>query len=154
MNQYEEASFLQRVEEYNSLLGYIKYQDHGSFYLMPVAWWILDYKAYDPIGSAEDNSDFRNNIFTVSDSNMNGFIEAIQADQIDTNSLKKLIKDFKEKYAGSSISLSFYIDLDKKIYVSSFSDIETEEYLPDSTWTGKFDAPTTYLPEELSALFE
>lgn len=37
----------ERLED-NYLLGGIKFKSKYNIYLMPIAWWILNYKKYDP----------------------------------------------------------------------------------------------------------
>ncbi|QEE50340.1 hypothetical protein FUA48_12355 [Flavobacterium alkalisoli] len=69
------------------------------------------------------------------------FFKAIDEFKLDPDSvnLKKYDPD---------ILLQFYIDFDSKLYISYFDDIILEEYVPDNTWTGKFDNALKYLPQE------
>ena len=131
------------------LLGCVKYKNNFSFYLMPIAYWILNYAKYDPSYNPDDWKDgnvFRDDILNVSDENMNPFIQSIEIDKIDLNFVA-----FKE-YSFADIFL-FFIDFNSKIFISYFDDIEIEEYLPDEKWIGKFDNPLNYLPEELKVYF-
>ena len=131
------------------LLGCVKYKGNFSFYLMPIAYWILNYAKYDPGYNPHDCKDgnvFRDDILNVSDKNIEGFFQSIKVDKIDFNSLS-----FKE-YNYAEIFL-FFVDFDSKIFISYFDDIEIEEYLPDEKWIGKFDNPLNYLPKELKVYF-
>jgi hypothetical protein len=105
----------------NYLLGAIKYQGDYNFYLMPIAWWILNYHKYNPNYDATKREEpFRNNVLNVTDSKIDDFVESI----------------------------------DSKRFVSSFPDIEVEDYLPDSSWQGIFGNPVEYLPDELKRVLD
>ncbi|THU39404.1 hypothetical protein FAM09_12935 [Niastella caeni] len=131
------------------LLGCVKYKNNLSFYLMPIAYWILNYAQYDPYYNPEDWKDgivFRNDILNVNDESIGSFIEAIQDYKIDLDSI-----DIK-KYNFNDI-FYFFIDFHSKTFISYFDDIEIEKYLPDEKWVGIFDTPLKYLPQELSVYF-
>jgi len=135
-----------RLED-NYLLGYIKYKDVGAFYLMPIAYWILNYvkynSQYDP---RECPSVFRNNILNVTDDAILGFLSSIQEDKVLFGDFQIAVHYVAKEFA----SLYFYIDFDNKLFVNGFVDIEAEEYLPDESWNGQVDDPNNYLPDEFS----
>ncbi|WP_298738823.1 hypothetical protein [uncultured Chitinophaga sp.] len=119
----------QKFEE-NFILGCIKYNDQCSLYLMPIAYWILNYKKYDPTyDPSKWDFVFRNNILIVSDESIDQFMTAIQADKVTSNELTQ----------SEIASMSFYIDFDSKVFVSSFSDVQVEDYLPHDGWQGLYD---------------
>lgn len=150
---YHQSDIFERIEHYNALLGCIKINNEYNFYLMPVAWWILNYKKYDPAHSTHANFDFRNNIYTVTDSNIGNFIQSISADKISAAELQQITNTYKNTNEQYYSYLSFYIDFDKKLYVNGFYNIELEKYLPEK-WKGKSGNPTNYLPRNLFVLFE
>jgi hypothetical protein len=135
----------------NYIIGCIKYNNNFEFYLMPIAWWILNHEKYDPNYKASEwEYVFRNNVLNVSQNKVNDFFKAIEVDKISLNELTEIIElNDKNNYDY----LNFFIDFDKKEYINGFYDIEVEDYLPDETWTGKFDEPKKYLPDELQKLW-
>ncbi|MDH7463536.1 hypothetical protein QEG73_19705 [Chitinophagaceae bacterium 26-R-25] len=133
--------------ENSYLLGCVKYKGNFTFYLMPIAYWILNYAKYDPAYNPNDWNDvFRDNILNVDDDKIELFINSIDTDKIDI-----VLGDVKE-HKLQDIFL-FFIDFDLKLFISYFDDISIEEYLPDNTWTGRFDNPVGYLPESLQSDF-
>ncbi len=144
-------SIKERLSE-NYIIGCIKYNGNYYFYLMPIAWWIINYEKYDPsiLNSKERISNFRNGVIVVADGQTDNFIKSIREDEISLQELKEIIL-FDGK--GNYDYLNFFIDFDKKEYINGFYDIEVEDYLPDETWTGKFDEPKKYLPDELQKLW-
>lgn len=138
-------SIKQRLEE-NYILGCIKHQNEYQFYLMPIAWWILNHEKYDPNYNPNDwQYIFRNNVFNVTDDQFDQFFESISEDQISISEVKSIIKNFSEEYS----EITFFIDFDKREYISTFDYIEVETYLPDETWIGKYDNPTDYIPKNI-----
>jgi len=152
MKSFDESTFIEKIENYNSLLGCIYSNGNYNFYLMPVAWWILDYKKYDPEHSSDNNSQFRNNIYTLTESNKNQFIESIKEDKISIEDIKSINEHYKGTDDIYYSRLSFFISFDNNIYINGFYDLELEDYLPEK-WTGKFDEPIKYLPIELQKLW-
>jgi hypothetical protein len=143
----------QRILE-NHLLGGVKYEENFYFYVMPVAWWILDYGKYSPsiLNSKERQINFRNGIVVVTGNNIKPYLESIQEYRLTQKELSEIIYEIDEKYPEEGYGhLNFFIDFDKKEYVNGFYDIELEDYLPDESWKGKFDEPLTYLPRHLQA---
>jgi len=138
-----------RLED-NALLGYMKFSELGSFYLMPIAYWILNYSKYDPTYNPKEWAFvFRNNILNVRAENTSDFFSSIEQDKIPFVELEEAIRNKLE-----GIALSFYIDFDSKLFVSAFENIEVETYLPDDTWKGKFDNPLLYLPADVKMNLE
>ncbi|HEX8461576.1 MAG TPA: hypothetical protein VF623_09105 [Segetibacter sp.] len=132
----------QKFEE-GYILGYIKYNEQCNMYLMPIAYWILNYKKYDPSYNPENwEFVFRENILIVNDSNVENFIKAIEVDKIYPYDLTK----------SNPANVVFYVDFDVKLFVSSFNEIEVEDYLPDKDWQGKYDNPTKYLAAQCKIL--
>lgn len=135
----------QRLQE-NYIVGCIKYKNTYHFYLMPIAWWILNYEKYSPsILQDVSRQDFRSGALNVTNDKLEPFLTAILEDQISIPEVKSIIEDFSEEYS----EILFFIDFDRKEYISAFCDIEIEPYLPDETWTGKFESPTDYLPKNI-----
>jgi hypothetical protein len=129
------------------LLGCIKYKNDFTFYLMPIAYWILNHNKYDPYYNPNDwEYVFRDNILNVDDDKVEGLLKSIDIDKID------LTNEEVKEYGMGNIFL-FFIDFDWKFFVSYFPDISVEEYLPNEKWIGKFDNPIGYLPQNLQMHF-
>ncbi|MET0637367.1 MAG: hypothetical protein ABWZ25_15155 [Chitinophagaceae bacterium] len=125
----------QKIEE-GYILGGIRYSEQCNFYLMPIAYWILNYKKYDPHYNPKDwEFTFRDNLLIITDNDIRDFIKAIEVDKIDSSELTNV----------KILNIVFYIDFNIKLFVSSFSDIDVEEYLPQDDWEGIFDNPIKYL---------
>lgn len=133
--------------ENNYLLGCIRYKEAYNIYLMPIAWWILNYKKYDPGYNPQDWQDvYRDNILNVSKDVVDDFIRSIEVDKVDFTEFSMAIRDIPLKYKR----LYFFIDFDNNLFVNGYYDnIEMEEYLPDEEWEGKVDDPRNYLPKDL-----
>jgi hypothetical protein len=144
--------------ENNYLLGCIKYNDQYTLYLMPIAWWILNYEKYDPeypskrksvsyesgYGISKPEPVFRDNVLNVTDERIEGYLSSIKDDKLIFEDLKFILKDVSEEYR----QVYFFIDFDNKIFINGFFDIGVEEYLPDLTWKGEAGEPINYLPSE------
>ncbi|UKB82439.1 hypothetical protein LF887_15655 [Chryseobacterium sp. MEBOG06] len=138
-------SIEQRLDE-NYILGCIKHNDKYQFYLMPIAWWILNYEKYSPsILQDISRQNFRNGALNVTDDKLFSFFGSISEDQVSVSEANSIIKNFTEEYAG----ITFFIDFDKKEYISIFDYIEVETYLPDTTWIGKYANPIDYIPKNI-----
>jgi|GEM_PF-1211566 len=141
-----------RIED-NYLLGCIRSQQKDELYVMPLAWWILNYTKYSPNEEAinrEDKFVFRDNIYNVTDDKIGIFLNSINEDRVNINELIKV----KDSLSSEFLKFLFYIDFDKKIFVSSFCDIDVEDYLPDSNWEGKIDDVYKYLQGEIKVFYE
>ena len=124
------------------LFGCVKYKNKYEFYLMPVVYWVLNHAKYNPKYNPDDwEYVFRDNVLNVTDDNIEPFIKAIEVDKIDIDSVKMADYRFMDIFL-------FFIDFDSKIFISYFDDIDIEEYIPN-LWTGKFEDPINYLPENL-----
>lgn len=133
------------------LLGYIQHADNGDFYLMPIAWWILNYKEYDPNYDPEQWKDvFRDNTLNVDDENIQNFMNSISSDKIRVNELIATLKNIPSHY----VDLFFFIDFDSKFLVSSFIEVQVKEYLPNDQWKSEIANPIDRLPNDLKYLFE
>lgn len=131
------------------LFGCVKYKGDYHIYLMPIAWWILNYQKYDPTYDPNKwNFVFRDNILNVENDKIDDFIHSIKDDRLDTNELR-----FSSGMQKRNMHLFFFIDFDSKLFVNGFPDIEVEEYLPNENWGGKFGEPLNYLPEGLKSFF-
>lgn len=138
-------SIKQRLDE-NYIIGCIKFKNKYDFYLMPIAWWILNHEKYDPSYKSEEwEYVFRNNILNVLNNQIEDYLNSIQEDKISETDYKSINENFSKEDA----QVYFFIDFDKKIYVSSFSDIEVEDYLPDDTWVGKYENPLDHIPKNI-----
>ncbi|REC62491.1 hypothetical protein DRF65_10385 [Chryseobacterium pennae] len=138
-------SIEQRLDE-NYIPGCIKHKDEYQFYLMPIAWWILNYAEYSPsILQDISRQNFRNGAFNITDDKIDPFFISISEDQISIPEVKSMIENFTEEYSA----ITFFIDFDKKIFISAFDYIETETYLPDETWNGRYGNPTDYIPKSI-----
>ncbi len=135
----------QRLDE-NYLLGCIKHKDKYQFYLMPIAWWILNYEKYSPsILQDISRQNFRDGALNVTDDKVDLFFTSITEDKISLSDVKSIIENFTGEYS----EITFFIDFDKKEYISIFDYIEVETYLPDKTWVGKYGSPTDYIPTDI-----
>lgn len=74
-------------------------------------------------------------------------------DQISLNDLKSIIFKYRNNEYDNYDELLFFVDFDKCVYITNFSEIEVEKYLPEK-WTGKTDDPLKYLPDDLKCLWE
>lgn len=136
-------SIKEKIEE-GYLFGCIKYKRSWNVYLMPVAYWILNYTKYDPQYNPNDWEEvFREHIYIVTDQLIEKYIEVIQKDSIGSEELRNV--NFNKKEAFFEV----YIDFDCKVFTNSFDYIELQDYLPDSNWIGKYENPVSYLPEQL-----
>ncbi|MEO6228978.1 MAG: hypothetical protein ABJB11_09710 [Ferruginibacter sp.] len=136
----------ERLEE-DYIPGCIKYKDEYQYYIMPIAWWILDYAKYDPSILTDDTFNFRNGVYTVTDNEIEKYLDSISVDKISVSEVKSISENFSEEYSR----ITFLIDFDKKLYISGFDDIEIEAYLPSSSWIGKFDwNPGNYISSNFS----
>lgn len=126
----------------NYLFGAIKYNNISNIYLMPIAWWILNYKKYDPFYEPHKwDYVFRNHIYNVNDDLVDSFLKTIEEDKVSFKDVKLL----RESTSNEKLELYFFIDFDRKEFVSSFADIEIEDYLPDSNWVGISGNPIIFL---------
>jgi hypothetical protein len=140
---------IRRLKE-DHLLGYIKCNQVYTLYLMPLAWWILNYSKYDPSYNPKTFSYiFRDNILNVSDNEVEKFIRSIAGDKVNPEDFD-LAVDIPANYK----SLGFFVDFDDKVFINGLYDnVEIEEYLPDETWTGKMGFPLEHIPEDLRKPF-
>ena len=141
-----------RIEE-DYLLGCIRYEQKDLLYLMPLAWWILNYTDYSPDEEAinlESGFVFRDNIYNVSDDKIETFINSIKEDQVSISELIKIKNSLPEEF----LKFQFFIDFDKKVFISSFTEIDLEEYLPDNDWQGKIDFVYNYLNGEIKVFYK
>jgi hypothetical protein len=142
---------LKKRFENNYLLGCIKYLGRYELYLMPIAYWILNYKKYDPeYDPAKWESVFRDNILNVTDGEITGYLNSITGDKLNLEDMESIMKDGSPEYR----QLYFFINFDNKKFVNGFYDIEVEEYLPDQNWDGESGNPIDYLPNELKRVVE
>lgn len=138
----------QKLEE-NYLVGCIKYKGNYQFNLMPIAWWILNYGKYSPsIFNDSARQSFRNGVINVLDARIEDYLNSVSEDRITSEDIKSAFADVSEEFR----QIYFFIDFDKKEYISAFEDIEVETYLPDESWTGKFEDPLEYIPNEILGL--
>jgi hypothetical protein len=140
---------IEKKIERDYLFGCIKYKGKYEIYLMPVAYWILNSLKYDPTYNPKEwEFVFRGNVLNVTDDNVADFVKAVAVDKIDLNidvpHLQVLSKEHVQFY--------FFIDLDEKLLVSSFPEIEVEDYLPDN-WTGISDNPLRFVPKNIKDIF-
>jgi hypothetical protein len=145
-------SELQRKFKENYLVGCIKYKGILNVYLMPIAYWILNHEMYDPeYDPSQWKSIFRDNILNVTDDKIEDFLKSV------ANKMLKLDDDIKAEIISIPPEykrIQFYIDFDKKIFISGFVDIEVENYLPDLNWNGELGVPSDFLPNEIKRAFE
>jgi hypothetical protein len=141
----------------NYILGCIKYKENYNFYLMPIAWWILNYAKYSPsiLENKERATNFRNGVLVVNKESIKPYLKSIEEDKLANKELIEIINEINKKYPEERYSyLNFFIDFDKEEYINGFYDIELEDYLPDDTWNGKFDEPLKYLPSNLQKYWD
>jgi hypothetical protein len=134
--------------ENNYLLGCIKYKGQYDLYLMPIAWWILNHKKYDPeYDPKEWETIFRGNILNVTDENVEALIINIEEDKVNLDELRSVVPNISSEFRR----IIFFVDFDSKLYVENFCEIDLESYLPDSSWEYMLDYPVNFLPKELSS---
>jgi hypothetical protein len=103
-------SIQQRLDE-NYIPGCIKYKGEYQFYLMPIAWWILNYAQYSPsILQDLSRQNFRNGAFNITDDKIDLFFISISEDQISIPEVKSMMEHFPEEYS----KITFFIDFDEK----------------------------------------
>jgi hypothetical protein len=136
----------------NYLVGCIKHKGVLNVYLMPIAYWILNHEKYDPeYDPSKSKSVFRDNILNVTHDKIEDFVKSVAKYLLNLDDeIKSEIKSTPPEYKR----IQFYIDLDKKIFISGFVDIEVEDYLPDSSWRGELGFPSEYVPIEIKSVFE
>lgn len=139
----------QKIEA-NYLLGSVLYNGMLYFYMNPLAYWIMDAKGYDPTYVATDSqeSSFRDGIFVVDSNNAELYLKAIEQDKI---SLSEIVQHLPE--LGTELTLYFLVDFDGKRFVSAYSDVEIEKYIPHG-WQGILDYPVNYLPDDVKNIWE
>lgn len=141
---------IRKVEE-NYLFGAIKYNNLLNIYLMPMAWWVLNYSKYNPSYKAKDGGViFRDNIDNVTDDKIDNFMKSIDVDKVSLDEVRSTLKFVEEEF----VAFYFFIDFDNKIFINGVYDIELERYLPDETWKGRYANPLNYVPEEVKVIFE
>lgn len=138
----------QKIES-NYLLGAVCVNGNLSFYMNPLAYWIMNTKAYDPTYNPNNSlgPPFRNGVFIVDNSNIEPFLEAIEPDRISIEEVIQYIPEF-----GEELTLYFLIDFDNKLFVNGYVDVEIEKYVPQD-WEGISDNPLNYLPNEVKAIW-
>lgn len=139
----------ERIEN-DYLFGGIKLNNTVEVYLMPIAWWILNYKMYDPFYDPNAWKEaFRDHIYNVTDDQIDKFVFSIKDDKLSLNDSVSLVNEIsiEDRF------LYFFVNFDEKIFINGFSDISLENYLPDNSWLGIFDSPSKYLPLELKDIF-
>jgi hypothetical protein len=130
MNQEKISELRQR----DFLLGAIKLKGNITYYLSPIAYWIMDYKSYDPDYNPNEHSDiFRDNLLQVNTDNADLFLRAMQRDLVEIDTIKAFNVNNKEK----TIKLQFLIDFDNSVFTSTFFDIDIHEYI-SKDWEGIF----------------
>lgn len=145
-------SEIKRKFSENYLVGCIRYKGALNVYLMPIAYWILNHEKYDPeYDLSKSKSVFRDNILNVTDDRIDDFFKSVakyllHLDDEIKSEIKSILPEYKR--------IQFYVDLDKKIFISGFVDIEVEDYLPDSSWSGELGFPGEYVPVEIKSVFE
>jgi hypothetical protein len=90
-------------------------------YMVPSAWFIIDYPRYDPsiTGSRERSGDFRDGVLVVDDSTVEDYLKSMQEDAVSLDELQAYLPEKKE-----SLQPIFLIDFDSHRYVSWFFDID------------------------------
>jgi hypothetical protein len=140
-------TIIERLEQ-DFLLGFVKYNDTYELYLMPLGYWILNYKKYDPTYNPDDwEFIYRDSILNVTEHEIEAFMNAINQDRISLSELNKVLSANPERKFDYIYIL---IDFDQQLFVSAFPEVEIENYLPDNTWNGLFDSPISFLPEEIT----
>lgn len=133
--------------ENSFLFGCIKYQDNYTFYLMPIAYWILNYSKYDPTYRSSDwGATFRDDVLNVEEENTESFLKAIKIDKLEAD----IVRSAKNELANVFL---FFIDFDSKTFVNYFNDVSAEDYLPNEEWIGRFDDPMECLPIGILLMF-
>jgi hypothetical protein len=122
----------------NYLLGAIRFEGGYSFYLMPIAYWILNYGKYDRSFEARNRGlVFRGNIYNVDDKMIVTFLKAIGEDKISNEEARKLIED--------GVRMVFFVDFDSYLFIDGFREIILDDYMPNEKWQVKVDEPIKFM---------
>jgi hypothetical protein len=130
-------------------LGAVQTEGKVSFYLNPLAYWIMDYKVYDPTYRPDDwpGPRFRNDLLQVDESTVVPFLNAMAPDEVTLESIIQHLPAF-----GETLVPLFLIDFDNRLFVNGYGESRLEDYIP-SGWKGIFDNPINYLPEPIRQIW-
>ncbi|BAV08644.1 hypothetical protein SAMN05421788_101103 [Filimonas lacunae] len=128
--------------DHNYLLGAIRFEGSYSFYLMPIAYWILNYGKYDRSFEVRNQEFvFRGNVYNVDDRQIVSFLSAIGEDKINNEEARKLIED--------GVRMVFFVDFDSYLFIDGFKEIFLDDYMPNEKWQVKMDDPIKFMPKDL-----
>lgn len=128
--------------DYHYLAGAIRFGDSYSFYLMPIAYWILNYGKYDRSFEARNKGFvFRGNVYNVEDNKIGAFLNAISEDKISNEEARKLMED--------GVKLVFFVDFDSYLFIDGFGEIVLDDYMPDERWETRVGEPVKFIPQGL-----
>lgn len=136
----------------NVIVG-VKFNNDFNWYVSYKELWYLDLRkltnAYVINGYADPNpEDFseRFNIDIVNENNAKEFLSEMNIYIVKTEELSSLVKN-KEFQEIEALAPSFYVDFDKKKFISYFPEPEAyEEFIPDN-WCGKYRTFDELIPD-------
>ncbi|MCW3100174.1 MAG: hypothetical protein JWL77_5792 [Chthonomonadaceae bacterium] len=145
----------------DDLIGAIHVDGKWHFCLAYLADWIMDYEAYDPgsgpsepfdprdypIEALERNANFifRNNIYTVDESNVNAYIDYLLTLEISAEDTKAILE---HKLIHTTRPL-VVIDFDKRLFVNGTGEVAIHDYVP-AGWLGIEGNPVEYIPDDVN----
>jgi hypothetical protein len=138
----------ERLED-GYVLGITHYNNSYRAYVAPSAWFVMDYKAYDPsiTASQQRTNDFRNGVIVVDLDTADAYLSAMEPDLLPMDELRNALPA-----NGDQLQPLFLIDFETRQYISWYFDIGYEDYIP-SGWKGVFDNPINYLPEPIRQIW-
>lgn len=141
----------------DDIVGAIHVNGKWHFCLAYLADWIMDMEMYSghgpvdpreyPIGSPERNNNFifRNNIYTVSESNVKAYIDYLLTLEISTDNAKAII-EHNLLHANRPLVV---IDFDKRLFINGTGEVEIHNYVPTG-WVGIEGDLVEYIPDDVN----
>lgn len=138
-----------------NFIVYVVYNGRGTWYVSDKDLWYLDYYKfmrlpYPKTGEKIDESRVdpkRQGLLYLDENNFSEFLERIESDKYSVEKLKNLF-EINHMYDYFDYRPSLYIDVDKKIFYSFYSEPRSyEDYAPIS-WNSKYMDFYNLIPEK------
>lgn len=143
------SNFMKKELSNDEYLGAVRVNGKWHFFADFVGEWILDYPAYDPdYEPSQWSYKFRNGLLVVDETNANEFLEAMRAQELSFENVKKLVAEKGKE----QIPLTYVVDFDERKFVDGNSERDIAEYVPKN-WTGIEDTPLKYVPDEIKSVW-
>lgn len=139
------------VIDFDEYIGAVKLNSEWRFFREVMSMWILDYKSYDPeYDPLNSNSNgWRENLLAVDTQNAKEYCHAMKNKEIMLSQIPLTFTEF-----GSQAKLTFVVNFDEKIFVSSLYDmLAVQRYVPRG-WKGLEDDSYQYIPAEFRSLWD